>query len=57
MALVPSDDEVKKAQEHAKRKIRDKRRKQRAEGKDFFVPEDGHAAGVIPEKDWQRMKK
>jgi hypothetical protein len=56
MAQIPTDDEVKAAQAEASRKIEEKRQLQAQEGKKFEVPEDGHAAGVIPEDVWKGIK-
>jgi hypothetical protein len=56
MAQAPSDEEVKKAQEAAQKKIEKKIESQQAQGKDFVIDPEGHAAGVIPEKTWKGIK-
>lgn len=54
MAQVPSEQEIKQAQQQTRKKINDKRSKQRAQGKDLIL--DEHSSGVIPEPIWKGMK-
>lgn len=56
MAQIPTAEEVVTAQAEAARKIDEKREAQEAEGKSFIVPDDGHAAGVVPEDVWRELK-
>lgn len=56
MAQIPNEQDVLAAQDAAAAKIEEKRLEQQAEGKDFIVPENGHAAGVIPEEVWKGLK-
>lgn len=54
MAQIPSEADIKLAQQETLKKIRDKRSKQKAQGKEFVI--DSHSGGVIPEKIWKEQK-
>lgn len=57
MALIGSQvEDVAKWRQKNEQIIKDKRKAQRAEGKDFVMPEGGHGAGVMPEVDWAKYK-
>jgi len=52
MAQIPTKEQVEKMQAETQTAIDNKKKLQATQGKDF-VPT---GAGVIPEKDWQKMK-
>lgn len=56
MAQTPDKVQVKQAIAQTKKKITDKRSKQKALGKEFVVNLDGHGAGVVPEAVWKLRK-
>lgn len=55
MAQTLTDDEVKKLQQETRKKINDKRSKQKALGKEFIVDKHGYGSGVIPESEWKNL--
>jgi len=55
MANTPSPEEVKAIQEQNAADHQAKVEAQRAEGKTFTVPADGHSAGVLPEDVWKGL--
>ena len=55
MAQAPTEEQIKTAQSETKKKITDKRSKQRVQGKEFEVSD--HGPGVIPESVWKGLKR
>ena len=56
MATAPTQDEINQVLEQNMQEHQAKLEAQRAEGKAFDVPADGHGPGVVPEETWQAGK-
>ena len=56
MASAPTDEDVKDLVDQNDREYQQKLEAQRAAGKSFITPADGHGPGVVPEDAWNAGK-
>lgn len=57
MGLIPEKEHITDLQKATKRAITRKKSLQKKQGKEFKHDEDGHFAGVVPERVWKKHKR